>query len=365
MSNRKRDYYSVLGVSKSATPEEIKKAYKLMALKFHPDRNTDNPDEATKKFKEVGEAYEVLSDSQKRKIYDQFGHEGLQRGSGVGGGGGGFSGFSGFSNTNHNGGFSHGDGFDFFEELFRGGFGQQQGFHRQQRRPKSPPIEKTIPLTLEELYTGCTKRVKVTRRVMTNRGTNELQTVTEIIPVEITKGYYDGLMLTSTNSGDELPDMLPGDINFVIREKPHELFKREKEHLIYDCPISIKHALLGLSLKIKLINGKETVLEFPGPIQSDLVHEEKGLGMPSFRGYGYGNLYIKFRYLFPKEPLTNEQKDQIEKIFEGVEFEKPELGIMDLVSGSLRQVFVRMGRYFNYVLLFGFVWYWLASSGKR
>jgi DnaJ family protein B protein 4 len=360
-----RDYYAILGISKNATPEEIKRAYKKQALLFHPDRNTDKQEQATKKFKEIGEAYEALKDPQKRSIYDRYGEAGLKRGGGnaaqqdhpfEGEGhhqnnpfGGQHSGFR--FNTGGGGG---GEGFDFFEELFRAGGGN---FGQRSRPRQSAPIEKIIPVTLEELYLGAIKRVKITKK------RNEIEII-EIIPIEIKPGYRDGMKITLQQRGNEASGMIPGDIIFIISEKPHGLFKREKDNLIYNANISIKHALLGLSINIQMLNGKEERIDISGPIDPNYVHMEKNLGMPIHNGYGNGDLYIKFTYLFPKKPLSQEKKNEIEKLFNDVEFEKSGNSIMDIVSTSVFKIFRSTGGYFNYFIMFALFWYFLSLSGS-
>jgi DnaJ family protein B protein 4 len=361
-----RDYYSILGVTKKATADEIKRAYKKMALLYHPDRNTDNQEQATKKFKEIGEAYEALSDPQKRSIYDRYGEAGLKRGGGNaaqqdpfgGGHGGGHGGGQHNPFGGGNGGFHFntggGEGFDFFEELFRGG---GSGFGRSHRPRQTAPIEKIIPVTLEELFIGTSKRVKVVKK----RGDDE---VTEIIPIEIKPGYRDGMKITLQQRGNEVQGMITGDINFIISEKAHGLFKREKDNLVYMANISIKHALLGLSINILMPNGKEERFDIAGPIDPNYVHMEKGHGMPVYNGYGRGDLYIKFTYLFPKKPLSTEKKEEIEKLFDDVEFEKSGNSIMDIVSNSIFKIFRGAGGYFNYFIMFALFWYFLSLSGS-
>jgi DnaJ family protein B protein 4 len=338
-----RDYYAILGVSKNATKEEIKRSYKKMALLYHPDRNTGNQEQATKKFKEVGEAYEVLSDPQKRAIYDRYGEAGLKRGSGNAGSESPFG--SGFQYYSSNHPFQD----TFFEEMFRG-FG-----HRTRRQ--SPSIEKVIPLTLEELYLGAMKRVKVTKTILNEE-------VTEIIPVEIAPGYREGMKLEFKGRGNEMSGMAVGDIVFIISEKPHAFFKREKQDLHYNASISIKHALLGLTLNITMLNGVETRVDIAGPIDPSYVHVEKGYGMPLLNGYGHGSLYIHFTYLFPKNPLSAEKKKEIEKVFNDVEFARSGNGIVDIVSNSISKWLKGAAGYLNFFFMFFLFWYFLSLSGS-
>jgi DnaJ-class molecular chaperone len=327
-----KNYYNILGIKKDATPDEIKKAYKIQALKYHPDRNTNSQEQATKKFKEIGEAYEVLSNPQKRTIYDKYGEDGLKRG---GGGGPEFHGFGG----------GQGQGmpadFDIFAEFFRGGFG---GFGGGGTR-KAPSIKKLVYVTLEELYSGCIKKEKVIKR--TTRGGQTVDTFN----VEIKPGYNDGVKITFADRGDEIYGYSTGDVVFVVSELSHKNFIREKSNLIYNADISVKEALLGAIIKVPLLNGKELPIVIDKPIPPNYVHTEYGAGMPHYKSSGYGDLIIKFTYLFPKV-ISTDKKREIERIFSGIEFEQSSNNIVDIVSTSFARFFRRITQYLNYFVVF-------------
>ena len=345
----KKDFYEILGVPKSATADELKKAYRSMAIKYHPDKNPDNK-EAEEKFKEAAEAYEVLSDPQKKQRYDQFGHQGV-------GGGGGFSGggmnmediFSHFGDIFGGGGFSGG---------FGGGFGGQQ-----QRTAKGSNLRIRIKLNLSEMMAGATKTVKVKRmkladgittktcsacngsgyvRKVTNTILGQMQTTVncstcsglgkiadkipaganahglmekeESIDIQIPAGVRDGIQLSVRGKGNEAPlGGVAGDLLVVIQEEEDANLKREGDNLHYDLYISISEAILGASKEIPIVNGKAKITIEEGT-QSGKILRLKGKGMPSLERYGNGDLFVHINVWTPTK-LTKEQK----KFFESIE----------------------------------------------
>ncbi|EKM78983.1 hypothetical protein AGABI1DRAFT_75567 [Agaricus bisporus var. burnettii JB137-S8] len=364
------DYYKLLGVTKDASEDDIKKAYKKMALKWHPDRNK-NSEEATKKFKEISEAFEVLNDKQKRTIYDQFGEEGLKGGGGptpgaAGGFPGGFGGVPGGGGTTFtftSGGpggrnqFNPTDPQKIFEQMFGGGgffsgsgmFGRggggydddddMGGFSYQSpggmpggipRRPqpsqrqsqfpgtspqgaeKPPPIERPLKLTLEELYSGATKRLKVGRRLL--NGTTE----DKVLEINVLPGWKDGTKVRFPKAGNEVPPYGESqDLVFVTETKPHQTFKRDHNDLICTVQIPLVEALTGSSSKkiITFLDGRR--LQVPQPFgivkpgQETRIHGE---GMP-IRKEGAskkGDLVVKWEVIFPNS-LTSQQKELVRK----------------------------------------------------
>ena len=307
----KRDYYEVLGVSKSASADEIKKAYRKIAIKFHPDKNPDNP-EAEEKFKEAAEAYEVLSDNQKRQQYDRFGHDGL-RGSG-GFGGGGMSMDDIFS--------QFGDifgGHNPFESFFGGG-----GSTRRSSGRRGSNLRIKIKLSLQEIAHGAEKKIKVNRLVVadgvtyktcsTCGGTGQMRKVVntmlgqmvsattchscngsgkiidkrppgvdssgllqkeEIIDINIPGGVEDGMQLSMSGKGNQGPNGgPPGDLLILIEEKPDELLKRDGNNVIYDLHLNFVDAVLGTSTEVPTIDGKVKIKIEPGT-QSGRITEIK------------------------------------------------------------------------------------------
>ncbi|CAI7587780.1 unnamed protein product [Penicillium palitans] len=361
--------YDALSVKPDATQDEIKKAYRKAALKHHPDKNKDNPQSADK-FKEVSQAYEVLSDPEKRKIYDQFGLEYLMRGGpappppGAGGpGGAGFEGgmpggfnFGGmpggggggrkfhFSTGHGGGGFSFSDANDTFRtfakdgggmggmggmdeediiSMLAGGLGgggggagfrsSRPGYAKPKRAPTPEPtiIEKDLPLTLEEIYNGTSKKVKTKSKAFDSMG--KLTTKEVTLEANIKPGLRAGSKIKYRNIGDQ-EEGGRQDVHLIVKEIDHPTFKRSGDNLITSVDLSLKEALTGWERIVRTIDGKSIRVSKPGPTQPG--HEERypGLGMVSSKNpSNRGDLVIRANVSFPTS-LTSSQKDVLRDV---------------------------------------------------
>jgi DnaJ family protein B protein 4 len=357
--------YDALSVSPSASQDDIKKAYRKAALKWHPDKNKDSPN-AAEKFKEVSQAYEILSDPEKRKVYDQYGLEFLLRGGqapppgaempeGMPGGGfggmpGGFS-FGGMPNggtrTFHystggggGGGFNFSDPNDIFAQfarssggaggdddplfnLFSGGFGSSGrsagsrrgtgNFSTKQPRPQTPEvtvIERPLPVTLEELSTGAHKKLKIKRKTFNAQG----QRISEdkLLEMDIKPGLKAGSKIKFAGVGDQ-EEGGTQDMHFIVTEKPHPTLTREGDNLITTIELDLKEALTGWKRTVTTIDGKQLNVSGAGPTQPG--HEERfpGLGMPISKKPGErGDFIVRVKVNFPRS-LTAAQKTKIKE----------------------------------------------------
>jgi len=358
----KSDYYQVLGISKNATPAQIKKAYRKKAIEFHPDKNPDDAN-AEAKFKEAAEAYEVLSDDNKKARYDQFGHQAFEGGGGFGGG---------------RGGMNMDDIFSQFGDIFGGGGGGFSGFGGgfsgdQQRRVKGSNLRIRVKLTLEEIANGVEKKIKVKRKIQaegttyktceTCKGSGQITRVTntilgrmqtaspcttcggagqtidkkangadnqglivkeETISVKIPAGVVDGMQLKVTGKGNDAPgNGISGDLLVAIEEQDHDTLQREGDNLHYDLYVSIPDAILGASKEIDTVTGKVRIKVEAG-LQSGKILRLRGKGIPSINGYGKGDLLVHVNVWTPKT-LNKDQKTFFEKMKEDEHFiPKPE-----------------------------------------
>ena len=377
----KRDYYEVLGVDKNVTPDELKKAYRKLALKYHPDRNPGDKD-AEEKFKEAAEAYDVLSNPDKKARYDQFGHDGLNGQGGFGAGG-----------MNMDDIFSHFG--DIFGDFFGGGrgFSGFSGFGGggQRRRPvmHGSNLRIKVKLTLEEIDKGCEKKIKVNKYVAcktcggsgarnnsyetcphchgsgvvvevkrTILGQMQTQSVCphcggqgqiikdkcpncngegivraeEIISISIPAGVQDGMQLSMTGKGNAAPHGgVPGDLIVLIEEQPHELFERQESNLYYNLFVPFSTAALGGSVEIPTLNGKVKVKVDAGT-PSGKVLRLRDKGLPSVNSYGRGDLLVCINVWVPKS-LTRDEKAILEQLAAAPNFQpnptKQERGFFD------------------------------------
>ena len=352
----KRDYYEVLGVQKGASDDEIKKAYRKLAKKYHPDLNKDNP-EAAEKFKEAAEAYDVLSDSEKRSRYDQFGHAGVDPNAGFGGGGSGFGG--GF------GGFDMGDIFDSF---FGGGFGGRGS--RRNGPVRGNDIQQAIELTFEEAAFGCKKKVTIIRGESCDEcggsgakkgtspvkcarcgGTGQMRTVQNTpfgqfastttcnqcggkgttisdpcpvcngsgqnrtkreLEVNIPAGIDHGQTVSLRGQGEAgLRGGGPGDLLITVYVKPSTVFTREGNNVYIDVPITFVQAALGCEIEIPTIDGK-ILQRIPEGTQHGTKFRLKGKGIPSIRGGVRGDQYVRVVVEIPKN-LSSKQREILEE----------------------------------------------------
>ncbi len=357
---QKRDYYEVLGVSKSASEEEIKKAYRKMAIKYHPDKNPDNK-EAEEKFKEAAEAYEVLSNAQKKAQYDRFGHAGMGGAAGGGFGGGGMNMEDIFSNF----GDIFGDDSP-FGSFFSGG---RSGGGRRQRRGSDLRIK--LKLDLEEIANGVEKKIKVKRHVackscsgngakngtdlkscQTCNGSGQVRRVQqtmlgqmvtsstcptcngegksigskcdvcfgegrvleeEIIPIKIPAGVANDMQLSMSGKGNVPPrGGIAGDLLIVIEEEEHPDLKRDGNNVIYDLHISFIDASLGTSVEVPTIGGKAKISIEAGT-QGGKILRLKGKGVKELNGYQTGDQLIHVNIWTPKS-LSSEEKEILEKL---------------------------------------------------
>lgn len=340
----KRDYYEILEVTKTATSEEIKKAYRKQAIKFHPDKNPGNA-EAEEKFKEAAEAYEILSDDNKRARYDQYGHAGV--GGAAGGGfGGGFG-----------GGMNMEDIFSQFGDIFGGHFGGGFGGGNRQQQVRGTNLRIRIKLNLEEMVNGTQKTIKVKKMKLAEGVTSktcptcggsgaqvkvmntmfgQMQTQTtcgacggigkvadkipaganaqglikteEEITINIPAGARDGIQLNVRAKGNDAPfGGTPGDLLVVVEEEVDKLIKREGDNLHQELFISFAEAALGTSKEIPVVGGKVKIKVEEGT-QSGKILRLSGKGLPNIEGYGgKGDMFVHINVWTPQK-LTKEQK---------------------------------------------------------
>ncbi|KAL2483355.1 DNAJ heat shock family protein [Forsythia ovata] len=339
------DYYKILQVDKSAKDDDLKKAYRKLAMKWHPDKNPNNKKEAEAKFKQISEAYDVLSDPQKRAIYDQYGEDGLKGqvpppdagGAGgptffsTGGGGGGptsfrfntrnaddiFNEFFGFSSP-FGGGMGGGSGMrstrfgGMFDDETFASYGEGGGGGYQSAPRKGAPIEQKLPCTLEELYKGTAKKMKISREILDSSG--KTVPVEEILTINIKPGWKKGTKITFQEKGNEHPNQIPSDLVFIVDEKPHKTFSRDGNDLLVTQKISLVEALTGCTVHITTLDGRNLTIPINNVIHPNYEEVVLREGMPISKDpTKKGNLRIKFDIKFPAR-LTSSQKAGIKEL---------------------------------------------------
>jgi molecular chaperone DnaJ len=377
----KRDYYEILGVAKSASQDEIKKAYRKVAMQYHPDRNPNNK-EAEEKFKEAAEAYEVLSDPDKRAQYDRFGHAATGGNRGYGGG-----------NMNMEDIFSN-FGDIFGEDIFGSFFGGQRGGGggRRGRGTRGSNLRVKIRLTYEEIAKGANKKIKVKKHVpctvcnglgakdknafqtcntcggsgqvrkITQTFLGQMQTVTtcptcqgegqiitskcghckgegrvygeEMVSIDIPAGVQEGMQLSMSGKGNAGErGGAPGDLLILIEEEPHPELQRDGLSVAYDLHISFPDAVFGTQVEVPTIDGKAKIKIPPGT-QSGKIFRLKGKGFPSVNSYDKGDQLIHVNVWTPQH-LTADEKAMLEKMQQAENFqpnpEKSEKGFFEKV----------------------------------
>lgn len=338
-----KDFYRTLGVSKTASDDEIKKAYRKLALKYHPDKNKSK--DAEEKFKEVAEAYEVLSDKAKRDLFDKYGEDGLREpagGASAGGPGGQsysyqFHGdpratFAQFFGTNDPFQIFFGDGNermafggdmfgggqamdqdDIFNQMGgnRGGAFRSQSFNMQgnpqaKKMKVDPPIETDLYVSLEDVNTGCTKKMKISKMVVQQDGSARKEE--KILQINVKPGWKAGTKITFPREGDQIPGKIPADIVFVIRDKPHASFKREGSDLKYTAKINLKEALCASGqLKVPTLTGEAISISIQNEvIKPTTVKRLQGRGLPFPKEpTKRGDLIVNFDIVFPDNLSKN------------------------------------------------------------
>lgn len=310
----KKDYYSLLNVARSATAEEIKKAYRKLAMQYHPDKNPGDK-KAEEKFKEFSEAYEVLSDVKKREMYDQFGHAGTQ--GGFGGAGGPFGGAGGFGGFGGGGGPGAGQGQDPFQDIFgdvfseifgaRGYGGQGAGTGGPRRRQqKGSDLRYTLNIAFEESALGTEKVISFVRQ---RTGKDE----TAKLAVNVPAGVKEDQRLKLTGEGDSPAGGGPaGDLYVIIKIQDHPLFKRQDNDILMDLPVTYTDAILGTSVEIPTLSGK-AVIRIPPGTHSGQTFRLKGKGFPKIGGFGSGDMMVRLIVDTP-EKISTRQKELLEEL---------------------------------------------------
>jgi molecular chaperone DnaJ len=370
MATSKRDYYEVLGVARSASEEEIKKAFRRLAKQYHPDANKEQGAEA--RFIEINEAYEILSDPQKRAAYDRYGHAAV--GNGTGAGFGDFGDLGSFSSIN-----------DLFETFFAGATGTQ----RRSGTQRGADIRYDLTITFEEAIFGCQKEIELPRwetcsncrgsgaqpgtsttRCSACQGTGEIRRVQQSIfgqfvnvtmcercrgegrvittpcekcrgqgrvrnnrrvVVNIPAGVDDGINVRVTGEGEvSARGGTPGNLYVILTVKPHHVFKRQGNDIIYELPISFTQAALGDEVEVPTIDGKTTTLKIPAGTQSSRSFRLKGMGVPVVHSSARGDQHVIVKVVTPTN-LTPEQKRLLEE-FARLEREQNDKNIFDKIK---------------------------------
>ena len=363
----KRDYYEVLGVSKTATDDELKKAYRKLAKKYHPDANPNNKAEAEAKFKEVNEAYETLSDPQKRKMYDQFGPEGPQGFNGAGGPFGGGNGYYSYTSSGFDGFGDFGDLGDIFSSFFGGGFGGRTSSRKKNGPRKGADLNLHLDITFEQAFLGVEKEISITRNEECNvchgtgakpgtsvtkctmcNGTGQVRQVQNTIlgqmqttrtcsnchgtgevikepcenckgkgkvrkqpkiKVKIPAGIDDGQTVVLRGEGEPGEKGGPkGDLYITVRLKKHSIFSRKGNNVYCEVPITITQATLGANLEIPMVNGDKETYKIPEGTQTGTKFTIRGKGFKAVSSNSVGDFIFTVKVQTPKR-LSKEQRE--------------------------------------------------------
>ena len=363
----KRDYYEVLGVNKNATDDELKKAYRKLAKKYHPDANPDNKKEAEAKFKEVNEAYETLSDPQKRKMYDQFGPDGPQGFNGAGGPFGGGNGYYSYTSSGFDGFSDFGDLGDIFSSFFGGGFGGRSNTRKQNGPRKGADLNLHIDITFEQAFLGVEKEIAITRNEECNvchgtgakpgtsvtkcptcNGTGQIRQVQNTIlgqmqttrtctnchgtgeiikepcdncrgkgtvrkqpkiKVKIPAGIDDGQTVVLRGEGEPGEKGGPkGDLYITVRLKKHSIYSRKGNNVHCDIPITITQATLGAELEIPMVDGSKEKYKISEGTQTGTKFTIRGKGFKSVSSSSVGDFVFTVNVQTPKK-LSKEQRE--------------------------------------------------------
>ena len=363
----KRDYYEVLGVSKTATDDELKKAYRKLAKKYHPDANPNNKAEAEAKFKEVNEAYETLSDPQKRKMYDQFGPDGPQGFNGAGGPFGGGNGYYSYTSSGFDGFGDFGDLGDIFSSFFGGGFGGRTSSRKKNGPRKGADLNLHLDITFEQAFLGVEKEISITRNEECNvchgtgakpgtsvtkctmcNGTGQVRQVQNTIlgqmqttrtcsnchgtgeiikepcencrgkgkvrrqpkiKVKIPAGIDDGQTVVLRGEGEPGEKGGPkGDLYITVRLKKHSIFSRNGNNVYCEIPITITQATLGANLEIPMVNGDKETYKIPEGTQTGTKFTIRGKGFKAVSSNSVGDFIFTVKVQTPKR-LSKEQRE--------------------------------------------------------
>lgn len=316
-----KDFYKILGIGRGASDDEVKKAYRRLALRFHPDKNKHS--QAEERFKEVAEAYEVLSDKKKRDLYDKYGEEGLRHGcsdhhshhsggqssggSGLGSGQGSYSyQFHGDPRATFAQFFGSSDPFTmFFDEMEHffmpdEDFALGRGHGGSGRMQQDPPIEHELHIGLEDIANGCTKRMKISRLSISPSGVARKED--KVLNIDVRPGWKSGTKITFRKEGDQLPNRVPADIVFIIRDKPHPVFRRDGSDLHYTAQISLKQALCGVQLQVPTLQGEPLGFNTQGEIiKPNSTRRFLGKGLPCPKEPSRrGAIVLSFSIKFPE-----------------------------------------------------------------
>ena len=297
------DFYVRLEIGRSASCGDIKKAYKKLALKWHPLKQPESDDTSVEDvFQSLGEAYSVLSDKRLKAMYDQYGVDGLEDWV--------------YKKNGH----------DIFEKFFgtknpfaNFAFGDEVTFAPRLRKPgpqKMEPIVLALECTLEELYSGCAKTYQVTRKRRGDGRDGDSAYVDEAktLAVTVEPGWKQGTRITFESEGDAGPDILPADIVFELKEVAHPTFVRKNDDLLFVADISLKNALAGTTVNVPTLDGRTLAISCPEVVSPGYLKRVKGQGMPTAKGF-FGDLIIRFRIHFPKF-LSETKKSQIIKLLD-------------------------------------------------